>query len=193
LEGKFEEDLTKPDKTKIFRLTASNIEAFEETFNTYFQEKVRKTPVRTYQRMLERPYPDLRTQEEKDNPKLRYGVKGSAGTLERLLMDRIQAVKDGIPTDPALSRAIRLVEHGEFFDEKMKPVWGGIDFDESLFTDTLQAKYPFIEKVEVPSGCLWHPNKVMPGYTPVDLLAAKAGRRTRRRRRLTRRRRTRKQ
>lgn len=193
LEGKFEEDITKPDKTKIFRLTASNIEAFEKTFEPYFEKKLRKTPVSIYQRMLEKPYPDLRTQEEKDNPKLRYGVTGSVETLARLLMDRIQAVKDGKPTDPTLTQAIRLVEYGEFLRETMKPMWGGIDYDESLFTDTLQAKYPFIEQVEVASGCLWHPKEVMKGYTPVDVLAPKGGKRTRRNRRFTRRRRSRKQ
>jgi hypothetical protein len=185
-EEMFTEDITNPDKTKIFRLTASNIAAFEETFKPHFEEKLRNTSLKRCTMMAQQgPFQDLRTEEEKQ-----ARLQGVAA--QRPIMARVADAMAGRPTDPRVCIAIRLVSYGFFFDEKMRPVWGGIDFDKSLFTPELTETYPFIEHVEIPSGCLWHPNKVMKDYKPVDLLATKGGKRTRRKRKLTRRRRTRK-
>jgi hypothetical protein len=96
----------------------------------------------------------------------------------------------GFTEDISMFKKIRLIEYGNFLDEVMKPKWGGIDYDKSLFTKELKAKYPYIQYVEIPSGCLWHPKEVMPEYVPTPV---QGGKRTRRRRRLTRRRRSRKQ
>jgi hypothetical protein len=64
---------------------------------------------------------------------------------------------------------VRNLEYGNFLSEKMQPVWGGIHYDASLFTPELQAAYPFIQYVEVPSGCLWKPTRVLAGYTPAPI------------------------
>jgi hypothetical protein len=48
----------------------------------------------------------------------------------------------------------------------MSKQWGGIHYDSSIFTPEIEAKYPFIKWVEVPSGCLWQPLSVMPTYVP---------------------------
>ena len=69
----------------------------------------------------------------------------------------------------SLFDVIRNFEYGNFLSEKMQPVWGGIHYDASLFTPELQAAYPFIQYVEVPSGCLWQPTRVLAGYTPAPI------------------------
>lgn len=114
---------------------------------------------------------------------LKVEVKTGPQTLEEMLQPKktetiiIQPMNRNRGTigNRRLFDAIRLIEYGKFFDAVMKPIWGGIDYDASLFTDDLKRQYPFIVQVEIPSGCLWHPKDVMVGYkaTPVT-----GGRRT---------------
>jgi len=73
---------------------------------------------------------------------------------------------DGFTGHLAMFDRIRTAEYGDFLRNVMSKVWGGIDYDESLFTDPLKQKYPFLPYVELPSGCLWRPKKVLADYTP---------------------------
>lgn len=169
-EENFTEDINSPAISKIFRLTAKNIGTFEEKFTSYLAENLRTVKAKLYLIPLSR-LDDFRTDEEKQNR-----VQGKK--YDQLLLEDITNFKKGLPVKhPKISIAIRLIEYGKFFNTLMEPVWGGIDFDASLFTEELKAMYPFIEQVEIPSGCLWHPKEVMPGYIPRPV---QGGKRTRR-------------
>jgi hypothetical protein len=75
----------------------------------------------------------------------------------------------GFTGDVEIARNIRLIEYGRFLEVNLEPNWGGIHYDESLFTDELKSKYIFLEYVELTSGCLWTPALVMPGYIPTPI------------------------
>lgn len=170
LEGKFVDDISKPDKTKILRLTSANIDTFERSFEPYLSEKRKTVKPRLYVIMLNSIYSSykaLLTDEEKLTIK----------DYDKFLLKHATSFVKGSMTHPKISTAIRLIEYGNFLNEKLKPIWGGIDYDASLFTDDLKAKYPFIKNVEIPSGCLWHPKDVMPDYVPKIV---QGGQRTRR-------------
>ena len=110
-DASFELDMTNPDPTKIFKLTADTILLFETAFQSFYSERV-------------------------------------PGSAERADV------------------ATRLRTYGDFLADVMEPAWGGIDYDQSLFTDPLKEAYPFLPYVEIASGCLWKPNQVLAGYTP---------------------------
>jgi hypothetical protein len=210
LDGKFEENIEAPQRTKIFKLTAINIESFEAQFKPYFLAKMYKTlrddkkPYNTeLTYLVERAREltsrdidskDIRTlliQELTKNIGIELDVEVKPPKVqtfqemlqpkktERLILTReLLPIAKGTVTSPRLLNAIRNIEYGNFLAEKMKPKWGGIHYDASLFTDELKSKYPFIEKVEIPSGCMWHPKEVIPEYSPVSV---QGGKRTRRR------------
>lgn len=171
-EDKFVEDMSTPDITKLFRLTAANIGTFQKNFEAYLPDRLKEAIPRRYVIVLNSAYSDLRTDEEKE-------AKIVGQKYERLLLKHATDFKNGLTTQPNVYRALRLIEYGNFLETIMKPLWGGIHYDESLFTEELKAIYPFIGKVEIPSGCLWHPMKVMPGYVPTPVTG---GKRTRRKR-----------
>jgi hypothetical protein len=106
--------------------------------------------------------------------------KVSGAAVERAVQNKLYTLitsPDPPPENSRIFTVLRLVQYGDYYEEVMKPVWGGIDYDKSLFTDELKAKYPYIQYVEIPSGCLWHPKEVMPGYVPTPV---QGGKRTRR-------------
>lgn len=49
----------------------------------------------------------------------------------------------------------------DYYEVVMAPVWGGILFDESLFTPDLKATHRWIHDTEVASLCLWNPVDVL--------------------------------
>jgi len=73
---------------------------------------------------------------------------------------------DGMKDYINLFDRIRMLEYGQYYENVMRKQWGGIEYDKSLFVPELESKYPFLEYIEVPSGCLWAPTAVMPTYTP---------------------------
>lgn len=170
LEGKFVDDISKPDITKIFRLTSSNIGQFEESFKAYLSETLKTKQAKLYVIALNSVYTDLRTDEEKVAP-MDYKK------YDQLLLKTAKDFIKGNATHPKISVALRLIEYGDYLENRMRPVWGGIDYDESLFTDDLKKQYPFIPYVEIPSGCLWHPKEVMPEYVPTPIAGGKRTRR----------------
>jgi hypothetical protein len=213
LDGKFVDDINSPTLDKIFRLTSANMDAFESKFQTFFTQKLSKIQqdIEYYNRRLaEREKPkDIRDPKKSKPPSL--------ATIMLPLQKSVDIRTPYIPTDPAMSgtaywRAVqaklyelitnrqsgeengilfttlRLIQYGDYYEEVMRPIWGGIHYDVSLFTPELKAKYPYIQYVEIPSGCLWHPKEVMPGYVPTPV---SGGKRTRRKklRKSTRRRR----
>jgi hypothetical protein len=218
LDGKFVDDINTPALDKIFRLTSANIDAFESKFQTYFTKKLSeikgdiesynvrvaqaksiklKQPAPTLIMISLRESADARTPyltaaELAELKKLNGDKKVSVAAVERAVQDKLYTlITSSDPKSRENSRiftVLRLVQYGDYYEEVMKPVWGGIDYDKSLFTDELKAKYPYIQYVEIPSGCLWHPKEVMPGYVPTPV---QGGKRTRRKklRKSTRRRR----
>jgi hypothetical protein len=230
LEGKFVEDIKTPDRTRIFHLTAENIEAFEETFRPYYlshlYRALRDKEENLYEIALKtvaerRGYPLFSPEEEvlvnkfqtskKINrkilvptiireflirelskyPGMEIDVYKRPATLaevsnpappKRVTLSTSMSSSRGFTEHLKMFDRIRLFEYGKFFEEVMEKQWGGIDFDVSLFTDTLKTQYPFLVEVEVPSGCLWHPAQVMAGYEPTPVEPPTGGKRTRRKR-----------
>jgi hypothetical protein len=73
---------------------------------------------------------------------------------------------DGMMGTIELFNRIRMLEYGQYYEDVMRKQWGGIEYDASLFVPDIESKYPFLPYIEVPSGCLWSPQDVMPTYTP---------------------------
>jgi hypothetical protein len=235
LKDSFETDINKPDVSKIFKLTSSNIDAFEASLKPWLIEKfnnefgtVKDTVYYSYlnsrhvnhfqkdfayvvkeflasKGIAPQLLVDNRKGHEADNDNvtldkyLRYMVQAclikllteggvslndlkQRGTFQNTPHAVGLTVKefkvafknakpdaffpDGLTKNITLCDHIRMYEYGRYLDAVMSKQWGGIDYDESLFTPELEAKYPYLPYVEVPSGCLWQPTMVMPTYVP---------------------------
>lgn len=131
----------------------------------YLMQKKTWSPVEVTkeQILLEAPFNNpqaagftMRTREERDISGYIQEIRGSLDPT-------------GFSGYIKLFDVVRNLEYGNFLSEKMQPVWGGIYYDTTLFTPELRAAYPFIQYVEVPSGCLWKPANVLAGYTPIPI------------------------
>lgn len=100
----------------------------------------------------------------------------SIGTIRSWGSEMVQAVLKqgagkfqfpiGFKVKTGLFTRILLTEMGHYFEDVLRGIWGGIQFDASLFDGSLDKELPMLKWVEVPSGCMWHPDRVMVGYTP---------------------------
>lgn len=214
LKDAFETDINKPDVSKIFKLSASNIDAFEASLQPWLTAKYAKefsSTITSYEMYLSARQSRYFEKDTSDvleflaskgiapsdptylDKYLRYMVRAcliklmggdlremgtfqnNANSLGLTVKEFKPAFKkagpgafypDGLTKNIDLCDRIRMYDYGTYFQEVMGKKWGGIDYDQSLFTPELETKYPYLPYVELPSGCMWQPTNVMPNYAP---------------------------
>jgi len=162
LDGKFVDDINSPTLDKIFRLTSANMDAFESKFQTFFTQKLSKIQgdIEYYNDRVEKRKTEIKKSRQPPLATIMISLDKSADTRTPYIPREsamsgaeysraVQAKLYELITNPqsgeengTLFTTLRLIQYGDYYEEVMRPVWGGYSLRYIVVHYRVEGKIP---------------------------------------------------